>query len=108
MLWNVYSLQATPTPEPKPAGMALAIAIRGPNPSRGGALWINVQLPIRAPATLELLDLQGRRVFQREVGALGPGAHELELGHGPWGAGLYLARIQQGAETRTARWTVLR
>jgi hypothetical protein len=50
------------------------LAVRGstPGPGRGGVrAWFS--LPIAEAATLELLDLAGRRIAAREVGALGGG-----------------------------------
>lgn len=52
--------------------------------------------------------MAGRRVREREVGSLGAGAHEVGLGAGARLApGLYLARLTQGANTRTARIAVI-
>jgi hypothetical protein len=66
-------------------------------------------LPTTAPAKLELVDVSGRRVVEREVGSLGAGPHTLDLGQGTRLApGLYLVRLTQGTNTRTLRVAVLR
>jgi lysophospholipase L1-like esterase len=106
MLWNVYGAR-TLSLEPKEDGLALAVALRAANPSRGAGPWIDFRLPTGAPASLAIFDVQGRRVFEREVGSSGPGHHSLALGRGLT-SGLYLVRLRQGAASRDARFTVLR
>ena len=68
------------------------------------------KLPSATPASLELLDIAGRRIVTREVGSLGAGrSTELDLGAGQRLApGLYLVRLRQGANTSVARVAVLR
>ena len=61
-------------------------------------------LPSQAAARLELLDVNGRRLSAREVGALGPGSHVLRIDDGrSLPPGLYLVRLVQGASTVTAK-----
>lgn len=76
------------------------------NPSVGSPL-VRFSLASTAPATLELIDLSGRRVRTREVGALGAGRHELVLGAAP-APGLYWLRLQQGASQAVRRVVVVR
>jgi hypothetical protein len=58
---------------------------------------IRFALPVAGPATLELLELAGRRVLEREIGSFGPGVHTLslrgELARLP--AGVYSVRLRQ-------------
>jgi len=92
-----------------PAYGGLALASPAPNPTRGEGLTVAFTLPTATPARLELLDVSGRRVVEREVGSLGAGQHTLDLGQGQHLApGLYLVRLTQGANTRTTRVAVLR
>jgi hypothetical protein len=93
-----------------PAGPALKLALAGvrPNPARGGILRVAFTLPSRERATLELLDIAGRRVASREVGALGPGPQELTLEKPRLEAGLYFLRLTQGREVVNARAVVMR
>jgi glycosidase len=78
------------------------------NPTRG-PLRVAFELPSAAPATLELLDLQGRRVARAEVGPLGPGAHQIELGRSaPLAPGLYFLRLRQAGEERSGRVAVVK
>jgi hypothetical protein len=91
---------------PLDAPLAFALDPVRPNPSRGGALTVHFSLPTAATARLELLDVAGRCIVSREVGA---GQHTLDLGAGQQLApGLYLVRLTQGARTRTTRTAVLR
>jgi len=93
-----------------PADGPLAFALEpvGPNPARGGALTVRFALPSGAAASLELLDVSGRRVASREVGSLGAGSHTLALGEGlQLSPGLYLVSLRQGANRRTSRVAVV-
>ena len=91
---------------PGEAALAFALDPVRPNPTRGGALTVHFTLPTSASARLELLDVAGRRIASREVGA---GQHTLDLGESQHLApGLYLVRLTQGANTRTMRVAVLR
>jgi formylglycine-generating enzyme required for sulfatase activity len=88
--------------------LTFALAYVRPNPSHGERLSVAFTLPTAAPARLELLDVSGRRVVEREVGSLGAGPHAVDLGQGTRLApGLYLVRLTQGANTRVARVAVL-
>jgi hypothetical protein len=92
-------------------GATLAFALESvrPNPTRGEPLGVAFTLPSSASARLELLDVSGRRVMEREVGALGAGRHSVALAAGGRLApGLYLVRLTQGANVRLARVAVLR
>ncbi len=88
----------------------VAFALEGahPNPARGHALRIAFALPNDAPAKLELLDVSGRRVVTRDVGALGAGRHTVSLSESrriP--SGLYWARLTQGARQKSVRVSVI-
>ena len=96
-------------PDEPATASALALDPVRPNPSRGGALTVRFTLASEAAASLELLDIAGRRVAGREVGSLGAGRHTFDLGQGqPLAPGLYLVRLRQGASTRVTRAAVLR
>jgi hypothetical protein len=90
-------------------GAALAFALDRPtNPVLGGRLTVTFALPSDAPATLEVLDVGGRQVIEREVGSLGAGRHALTLSsETPMAAGIYFVRLKQGARSAIARVTVL-
>lgn len=79
-----------------------------PNPAHGRDPQVSFELPTRAPAQLEVVDVGGRRVVMREVGALGAGRHTVGLSEGARLApGLYLVRLRQGSHVRTQRVVVL-
>jgi hypothetical protein len=51
----------------------------------------------------------GRRVFRREVGALGPGPHMVPIAAQPTlRAGLYFLRLSQGPQVLHARVALIR
>lgn len=89
---------------------APVFALRGmrPNPGPRGSV-VCFSLPDAAPATLDLFDVAGRRVWGREVGSLGAGEHEMRFGNGAWiPAGIYLAQLTQGPRVATARVAIVR
>jgi predicted lipoprotein with Yx(FWY)xxD motif len=88
-----------------------AFALEGlqPNPASGQRLSVAFSLATAASANLELLDVNGRLVAQREVGAMGVGRHVLDLAESHHiSPGLYLVRLTQGANVRVTRAVVLR
>jgi hypothetical protein len=93
-----------------PNGTSVALELEGvrPNPSRGERLSVAFTLPTSAPAWLQLVDVGGRRVVEREVGSLGAGRHAADLGEGRRLApGLYLVRLMQGTSIRARLVVVL-
>jgi hypothetical protein len=89
-----------------PLGLELAGART--NPVSGRAVRVGFVLPGAEAAQLELFEVTGRRVAAREVGALGAGAHEVDLAErGRIRPGLYFVRLRQGARQKLARVTVL-
>jgi hypothetical protein len=84
------------------------LALHGfrPNPS-AGSLGVAFGLGDARPARLEIMDLSGRRVFVREVGALGIGEHLVTTE--PANSvppGVYFARLSQGGRCLIARGVV--
>jgi hypothetical protein len=79
-----------------------------PNPSSAD-LRIAFTLPDDGPARVEVMDLSGRRILARELGAFGPGEHELDLNEGKaMPSGIYLVRFTRGNYMRTVRGVVIR
>ncbi len=100
IVWNpgAYAVASTPTPVTAP-GVALA-EIR-PNPSDRLPTVIYT-LASSAPATLELVDVAGRRMLSEDLGAPGPGQYERNLARHPGPrAGLYWLRLRQGTNVVT-------
>ena len=91
-----------------PLAAALALAGLRPNPAVRD-LAVAFSLLDASPARLEVLDITGRMVLERQVGALGPGSHVVSLAQGrPLPAGIYLLRLTQGGRSLTARGAVIR
>ena len=91
---------------PDRAAGALGLAA-WPNPTRGRSMRFDLALPTAAPARLELLDLAGRRVAVRELSDLAPGWHSVTMEFDrTLVAGIYFARLSQGARVRAARVAV--
>lgn len=91
-------------------GAAAAFALRGflANPAGAGTA-VGFSLPDAAPARLEVLDVAGRLVASREVGAYGAGAHRVtleELRAAP--PGLLFVRLTRAGRSLVARATHLR
>jgi len=94
---------------PGEAALTLALDPVRPNPSQGGPLTVHFTLASTTAASLELLDVAGRRIAAREVGLLGAGRHALDLGAGTRLApGLYLVCLRQGTNVRVTRVAVLK
>jgi uncharacterized repeat protein (TIGR02543 family) len=86
----------------------LSLAGFRPNPV-GDRLRVALVLATSEPASLELIDVTGRRVRSREIGSLGPGQHLVDLGDAQdVHAGLYFLRVTQSGLTRTAKATIVR
>lgn len=81
----------------------LALERIAPNPAVEH-MAVSFTLASAAPATLELMDVSGRRWSSQDVGSLGAGAHRVEfssLDRMP--AGLYFVRLAQGERVATSR-----
>jgi hypothetical protein len=91
-----------------PTGATLALAGASPNPAHG--VWsVAFSLPGTGPARLEVIDLAGRVVAQREVGRFGEGSHVLALPETAGvPAGVYFLRLTRGAQTQIAKVCAIR
>lgn len=87
-----------PAETARPVGLAGAT----PNPFTG-ELWVDFTLPDDTTATLELLDVAGRRIWLESVGGRGAGTHRIQIPTGDrLKPGVYLLRLGRGSvfETR--------
>jgi hypothetical protein len=75
-----------------------------PNPAVDH-MTVSFALPSAAPASLELLDVMGRRCLQQDV-SLGPGIHQVDITAGHVPAGLYFLRLSQDGLTTSSRVAV--
>ncbi len=97
----------TGAPEAPASGLHGVPAFGLATSPRGAGVLLS--LPDAEPATLELFDVAGRRLWSREVGSLGAGEHTVGVGDGArLPVGVYLARLRQGAQAATARIVVIR
>jgi hypothetical protein len=97
---------ASVAPEPS-SGMLAVRPIS--NPIRDGSARVQVSMPRAGTARAELVDVTGQRVATRTLEDASAGWHDVDLSPGrPLAAGLYFARIVQGAQSRTTRLTVIR
>jgi hypothetical protein len=108
--YTATSTSVDPRVSVDPAEAKLKLALEGarPNPARGGLrVWFT--LPSREAATLEVLDLLGRRLVSRQVGSLGPGRRSVDLGASArWRPGIYFIRLAQGGRVLHTRAALLR
>jgi hypothetical protein len=89
-----------------PSTLALAIEEIRPNPA-DRELWVSFSLPRAEPATLELIDVSGRRI--REHTVAGPGRQTVDLAAGSRLApGLYIVRLTQNGQSVVKRASVVR
>ena len=88
----------------------LEFALHGvqPNPATERNLTVEFTLPDAGPARLTLLDMAGRLVASRDVGAPGAGRQRVNLAEGmKLRAGVYVVRLVQRGRTRTVKAAVV-
>lgn len=79
-----------------------------PNPAVG-PVSVSLTLTGDSPARLEMFDVRGQRVLSREVGAVGAGAHRLDLGHAKdYPSGVYFLRLTQSGRSVESRFVLVR
>jgi hypothetical protein len=84
------------------APQTLELAGAWPNPARG-SFQVRFALPTSAQARLELIDVSGRRIEARDVGALGAGRHVVTMGAGKRQPGMYWLRLAQSGRALVSR-----
>lgn len=86
-----------------PSSSSFALDAIVPNPARG-PIAVGFTLPDGLPATLDVLDVAGRRVESREVGHLGEGTHRTTIfSRAAPAVGVYLVRLSGSGRIATAR-----
>ena len=88
---------------PRPSRLAFSLA---PNPARS-ELTVDLSLATDGPASIELLDVSGRRLLAHAIN-VGPSARaeRLQLPAGIT-SGIYFARVTQGPDIRVRRFAVI-
>jgi hypothetical protein len=90
-----------------PAALALTLEGALPNPAVG-ALNVAFTLPRSGRASLELLDIAGRQLAEREVGDLGAGRHLVRLNESRrTPPGVYWLKLTQSERTLVKRAVVI-
>ncbi len=89
-----------------PTNLQFALDGLQPNPAVD-ALVVSFTLPTGDAATLEMLDVAGRRVLTRDLTGLAPGRHTLRLDGDVPPAGVYFIKLTQKGRTITGRAAVL-
>jgi subtilisin family serine protease len=90
-----------------PASAPFALFGLQPNPAVR-EVRVAFSLPDDRPATLELLDLAGRRVRFQAVGSNGPGRHVISLGPtGSLPSGVYLVRLERDGRRFVSKCVVM-
>ena len=102
LLTDLVGLEITDTP-PVTRDLAMSAA---PNPFNP-ATRLSFTLEEESPATLEVFDLAGKRVASLHQGVLSAGHHEFTWQPRNLGSGVYLARLQAGANLVTKRLTLV-
>ena len=92
------------------ANAALSFALRGatPNPSHSGGFTISFALPSADPASLEVFDLAGRRMWGEAVNGRAGTQTTAVGGSAALPAGVYLVQLTQGGRSATTRVVVSR
>jgi len=102
------SREETAQPAPEPPVLSLALHGFVPNPPVRD-LVVAFSLPDAEPASIELMDLAGRRLRQVEVGGSGPGRHTVSLGSvGALESGLYLVRLRHGGQSLVSKCVLMK
>jgi hypothetical protein len=93
---------------PPAAGARLSLERPWPNPARG-PFSVTFSLPAEGDASLELVDIAGRRVLERSLGVLGAGAHTVQLGTlaGRVQPGIYFLKLTHARASVAARLVLL-
>ena len=97
-----------PCPPSRPAPPERLDVRASPNPAFQAGTVVWVALPVQGPATVEVLDVSGRRVLFREIGALGVGTHAVPLTGKALAPGIYVVRVRQAEAVGTTRLVVVR
>lgn len=90
----------------------LAFSEAVPSPARSSTRFA-LSLPVRGKATVEAIDVSGRRVRTLHDGPLGAGPHQFEWNltddeGRPLGAGIYFVRATAGGQTFRRRVAIVR
>ncbi len=83
-----------------PVGRSLSVRAAA---NRAGQMRLAIVLPTTEAASLELVDVTGRRVAERELRAQSPGEQEVSFETGSLKPGVYWARVSQAGKLAAAK-----
>lgn len=100
---HVYAFADAPTPAEgaPPPGPPLALGPNWPNPA-GRSTTVSLVLPAPGPATLEVFNALGQRVWAADLAPV-PGPQTVEVALSGLAAGAYAYRLRQG-DHHVTRW----
>jgi hypothetical protein len=102
-----HAMGYTPPADVTDLPLMFAFHPPSPNPSVGGAL-LRFDLPVRKTVTVDVLDVQGRRVQTlADRRAFPAGRHSLRMERGRLPSGLYFVRVLAGENHQTRRLVVI-
>jgi hypothetical protein len=104
---TVHATKPAPVHSPAEAPRS-ELAIRRAGSAAGGRIRVEIALRDESPARLELMDVAGRALVTRQVGAMGPGDHSIDLAGRSMPPGIYFIRLTQAGTQVRARIAVLR
>ena len=103
LVLNPIALDAGPASPPATDDMNLALGRIYPNPAVS-FFRVSFALAGQGPATLDLIDVAGRRVTHRDLGELGPGRHEANLERDAGlRQGIYTVRLTEAGRSVSSR-----
>ncbi len=92
-----------------PFRAAFSLAGFTPNPAPAGSARVAFSLADRTPATIEVVDVTGRRVASERLEAPSPGAGSIAIApRAGLAPGLYFVKLTQGGSTLVRRGSVMR
>jgi hypothetical protein len=105
--WDAFEVR-DPTGIRTESGPRFGLLAAGPN-TRRGEISITFALASNEPARLDVVDVQGRLVLSRAVGAMGDGVHTVVFTRAAdLGSGVYFARLAQEARRDALKFIHLR
>ena len=91
-----------------PGALEFRLSGAWPNPSYG-MMKVAFTLPVAGDAALDLVDVRGRKLLHRDLSAMGPGSHVVDLSRDPGlEPGVYVLRLTQGLRSVLRKVTVIR
>lgn len=85
-----------------------SFALKRLDSPNNSVLTFAVSLPVGGPATLELVDVAGRRVSELDLSRLGAGEHRVQMDVAGQGPGVYWARVLQADRMITTKVVTMR